>query len=45
MDFDETNILDRNMKRIKAQGEGSKDEGRRIGGGRRRHGLVVKKYF
>lgn len=27
MDFDETNILDRNMKRIKAQGEGSKDEG------------------
>ncbi len=33
MDFDETNILDRNMKRTKAQGEGSEDEGRRTRGG------------
>lgn len=45
MDFDETNILDRYMKRIIAEGEGSKDEGKRIGGGRSRHGLVVKIYF
>lgn len=45
MDFDETNVLDQNMKRIKAEGERSKDEGKRIGGGRSRHGLVVKIYF
>lgn len=33
------------MKRIIAEGEGSKDEGEKIGGGRWRHGLVVKMYF
>lgn len=33
------------MKRIKPEGEGSKEEGERIGRGRWQHGLVVKMYF
>lgn len=46
MDFDETNILDRNMKRINTEGEGSGDEGRedwRWSSSDNR--LLVKMYF